>query len=72
MTQTTRIIMHCASLGPDELAVLERVAERLVMGRRQYGELHIARDKRSWDEEARQESLDLAVYLAIDLITRRA
>lgn len=68
MSVAARIQTLCAQLGPDELAVLERIAERLVIGRRQYGELHIARDKRVWREEATQEVLDLAVYAAIGLV----
>lgn len=59
------LVAHCAKLGHDEIAVLERVAERLVMGRRQYGDLNIASDSRAWDEEARQEILDGLVYLAV-------
>jgi hypothetical protein len=56
-----------AQLGADEVRVLTRIAERLVMGRKQYGELDIASDGRDWNEEARQEVLDLAVYAAIKL-----
>lgn len=54
-----------AELGVDELRVLDRIAQRLQLGQRQYGELHIATDGRDWVEEATQEALDLAVYLAI-------
>lgn len=54
-------------LGSDELRVLTRIAERLVVGSKQYGRLDIAADRRDWDEEARQEALDLAVYAAIGL-----
>jgi hypothetical protein len=57
-------------LGVDELRVLERIAERLAMGRKQYGPLNIATDKRDWSEEARQEAFDLAVYLAVELEAR--
>jgi hypothetical protein len=56
---------RCTELGVDELRVLDRIAARLQVGRRQYGELHIARDGRDWTEEALQEALDLSVYLAI-------
>lgn len=56
-----------AQLGPDEVRVLTRIAERLVMGGKQYGALDIANDRRDWTEEARQEVLDLAVYAAIKL-----
>jgi hypothetical protein len=54
-----------AELGVDELRVLDRIAARLQIGQRQYGELDIATDARDWTEEALQEALDLSVYLAI-------
>lgn len=60
-----------AQLGPDETRVLVRIAERLAMGAKQYGVLDIANDRRDWNEEARQEVLDLAVYAAIKLEAER-
>lgn len=57
---------HAVDLGADELRVLARIAERLTMGRRQYGELDVD-DGRDWREEATQEALDMAVYLALRL-----
>jgi hypothetical protein len=44
-------------LGPDEMAVLELVAERLLLGRRRYGGLHLA--------------TDLAVYAAAGLLSEQ-
>lgn len=62
------IYVAAASLGPDELRVLRAVTERLVLGRRQYGELDLATDPRDWAREAAEEALDLSVYLAIRLL----
>lgn len=60
-----------AELGVDELRVLDRIAQRLQMGQRQYGELHIASDGRDWREELAQELLDASVYAAIATIKGR-
>ena len=61
------VVTRIADLGEYELRVLLRVADRLAMGRTQYGELDLARDRRNWDDEARAEVLDLAVYVAMAL-----
>jgi hypothetical protein len=55
---------RAANLEPDALRVLCRIAERLAMGRHQYGPLQLATDRRDWREEAAQELLDGCVYLA--------
>ena len=55
--------LYCAC-SDDERRVLLRVARRLDMGRRQYGQLVLATDKRNFREEACQEALDMAAYLA--------
>ena len=52
-------------LGSDERRVLAYVAERLLMGQRQYGILDIANDKRDWTKELGEEVLDAAVYAAL-------
>lgn len=57
-------------MGDDELRVLVTLARRLAMGREQYGELRIDRDRRDWTKEASEEALDLSVYLAIALLKR--
>jgi hypothetical protein len=54
-----------SELGVDELRVLDRIAARLQVGQKQYGELRLDTDTRDWTEEALQEALDLSVYLAI-------
>ena len=53
------------SLGRDEIRVLTRIAARLEVGKRQYGQLHLATDVREFrDKEAREEIEDALVYLA--------
>ncbi len=53
------------SLGRDEVRVLIRIAERLALGRRAYGPLHVATDRRTFrSKEAREELEDALVYLA--------
>ena len=51
-------------LGTGERAVLRRIAERLLMGQRQYGLL--AKRGRDWRKEAQMEALDMAVYMACE------
>jgi len=58
-------------LGTDEVKVLVAIARRLAMGRRVYGTLDIAGDRRDWKREATDEALDLAVYLSAELLRRR-
>ena len=58
-------------LGDDEVRVLAEIAERLVMGARQYGRLDLKNDGRDWLAEARQEALDLAVYVAMQAVKGR-
>lgn len=57
-----------AMLGPDELAVLLLVAQRLAKGRRQYGELHIGSDRRCFPVEALEEAADGLAYAAVALL----
>jgi hypothetical protein len=56
-----------ARLGHDEQRVALRFLDRLAMGRQAYGELDLATDRRDFREEALQEALDLAAYLAMRL-----
>ncbi len=67
----TRLLASAERLGTDELAVVELVAERLVLGRRQYGALHLATDRRDFEREALEEAADLAVYVAAGLLRNR-
>jgi hypothetical protein len=53
------------ALGLDEVRVLQRIADRLRAGQRQYGFLRIGADPRAFrDKEAREEIEDALVYLA--------
>ena len=53
-------------LGPDELRVLVFVAGRLAHGREEYGELHLARDRRDFRQERAEELADALIYSACD------
>jgi hypothetical protein len=66
VTLAERASLHRAleDLGPDEITVLTRIAERLAMGADTYGPLEIARDDRDFRKEAREEVEDALVYLA--------
>jgi len=55
-------------MNEDERLVLERIAERMRHGRKQYGHLDVAREGMDWLEEATQELLDGCVYLASENI----
>lgn len=63
---SARLTELVAQLEPDAVRVMERIAERLVMGRKQYGDLDLTKP-RDWKKEAREEALDLSVYLACSL-----
>ncbi len=63
-----RLVQIAAELGTDELRVLVAIAERLRAGRRRYGGLHLATDRRNWCAEAMAEMLDCAVYLSCGLL----
>ena len=56
-----------SQLEPDALRVWLRIGERLIQGRRDYGDLDLERDQRDFGAEAQEESLDMAVYLACGL-----
>jgi hypothetical protein len=57
-------------LGDDERRVLAHIAERLLMGQRQYGELDLKSDKRDWKREREQEVEDLLMYFAFESLKR--
>lgn len=63
-----RILSALEGLGPDELAVLALIAERLATGRRQYGELRLSTDRRDFGREALEEASDGLVYVAAALL----
>jgi hypothetical protein len=57
-------------LEDDAVRVMLAIAQRLRMGRKQYGELRISEDPRDWTKEAHEEALDMSVYLAIASLNR--
>ena len=67
-TLLAQLLIAAEQLGLDELAVLALIAERLLLGRRHYGELHLATDRRNFQREALEEAADLAVYAAAGLL----
>ncbi len=67
LTPREELWARIAVLGDDEIRVLARIAERLVMGAAAYGSFQLRSDSRDFVNEAHQEALDLAVYLAAHL-----
>jgi len=65
-----RLLAATERPGPDELALLALIADRLLLGRRCYGELRLATDRRDFHREALEEAADLAVYAAIPAALR--
>lgn len=57
-----------ANLGEDELLVLARIAQRAEMGRRQYGDLHLADDPRNFRKESAEELVDACFYTTCELL----
>ena len=71
ITRRERLLASVDKLGNDELHVLCIIAERLVMGRRQYGELELPTDRRDFAHEALEEVSDALVYAAAGLLRVR-
>lgn len=72
MTPRERVLAAMGELGTDENEILAVIAERLVGGRGVYGEWSAANDQRDHVREAAEELLDCSVYLAMDVLRRRA
>jgi hypothetical protein len=64
----TRLAGIAELLGEDEIAVLEQVAVGLAAGRKVYGELVLATDRRDFRAEAGAELRDAIVYSAAELL----
>lgn len=71
MTPGRRIAEAASILGDDELELLAVIAERLAEGRRRYGELRPASDRRDFAHEALEEVADALVYAAAGLVRER-
>ena len=50
------------------IKILDLIEERLVIGERKYGNENVINDGRDFLQEALEEALDCAVYLAAKLI----
>ena len=50
------------------IEILDLIEERLVIGERKYGNENVINDGRDFIQEALEEALDCAVYLAARLI----
>ena len=50
------------------IEILDLIEERLVVGERKYGNENVINDGRDFIQEALEEALDCAVYLAARLI----
>ena len=50
------------------IEILDLIEERLVIGERKYGNENVINDGRDFVQEALEEALDCAVYLAAKLI----
>lgn len=66
--QLVRLTAVAEGLGPDELAVLLLMVQRLTKGRGQYGTLDVAHDARCFRVEALEEAADGLVYGAAALM----
>ena len=50
------------------MEILDLIEERLIIGERKYGNENVINDGRDFVQEALEEALDCAVYLAAKLI----
>ena len=50
------------------IEILDLIEERLIIGERKYGSENVINDGRDFVQEALEEALDCAVYLAAKLI----
>jgi hypothetical protein len=70
MSPSEELAMLMLELGNDEQRVVLAIAQRLALGRRQYGALDLATDQRTWMREAYEEALDMSNYLAMALVSQ--
>lgn len=62
------LVDHWRELCADERRVLLTLARRMVDGAYKYGPLHLMRDERDFQQEAAEECVDAAAYLAMRLL----
>jgi hypothetical protein len=67
---TQRVVVERVSVGDGGQAgaLVQLVADRLEVGRREYGPLRVADDPRDWQREALEELADAAVYLGTEAV----
>ena len=61
-TAFNALLVAADRLGRDELLVLGEIADRLVKGQPDYGDMNIDDSGRDWEQEAHEERLDYLVY----------
>lgn len=64
-------MVAASQLNEDEQSVLAEVAEGLVIGKKNHGDLNLASDMRDFRMEAMQEDRDWLVYRAMQLVAQR-
>ena len=69
---TASILQELSNLNEDELSVMLQVARKMVRGKLKHGDLDLAGkdSKRDWDQEIREELLDMLNYAAIKFIAK--
>ena len=60
--EETDFLIVMRRLHDRELRCLKRIADRLLLGQVQYGPL--SPGKKDWKKEAKEEAMDMAVYLS--------
>lgn len=61
--RSVRLKWKARKLGPLEREVVDEIAQRVKDGQDKYGKLTIG--KKNWTKEAKEEVLDLCVYMAM-------
>lgn len=63
-----RLFAAVAGLEPDAVTVVAFVAERLLKGRKAYGDLSLKEDRRDFRKELSEEFADAVVYASCDIL----
>lgn len=66
-----RLASIASDLEPDALTALVEIAERLLVGQKQYGRINIDTDQRDWLQQMIEEQQDKDVYGTFLLIKLR-
>lgn len=65
-----RLHKSCSELEPQAIEVLAYIAERLVLGRKAYGDMNLETDERNMMKEVAAEAGDLVVYQVMHLLQK--